>query len=146
MDDFITPAQARRFYDRIGHGLDARPLCERRALDALSEQGDFAHAGTVVEFGCGTGRFAARLLRERLPDGAAYLGLDVSPGMVRLAGAAVAPWAGRAGSSAPGAPSSWRASPRGARRRRAWSPASGPQSGRSTARCSAAAALSSSGA
>jgi ubiquinone/menaquinone biosynthesis C-methylase UbiE len=49
----------------------------------------------VVEFGCGTGRFGARLLRERLPGDATYLGLDVSPHMVDLARAAVAPWAGR---------------------------------------------------
>ena len=92
---FITHEQARRFYDRIGRGQDARPLSERRALDALAEQGDFGRATAVVEFGCGTGRFGARLLRERLPGDATYLGLDVSPHMVDLARAAVAPWAGR---------------------------------------------------
>ena len=37
---------------------------ERRALDALAEQGDFGRARAVLEFGCGTGRFAARLLRD----------------------------------------------------------------------------------
>ena len=93
---FITPEQARRFYDRIGRGQDARPLSERRALDALEAQADFARASSVLEFGCGTGRFAARLLREQLPGGATYLGLDVSPHMTALAGAAVAPWADRA--------------------------------------------------
>ncbi len=93
---FITPEQARRFYDRIGRGQDARPLSERRALDALAAQADFARASSVIEFGCGTGRFAARLLREQLPGGATYLGLDVSPHMTALAGAAVAPWADRA--------------------------------------------------
>jgi SAM-dependent methyltransferase len=93
---FITHEQARRFYDRIGRGQDARPVSERRALDALAAQGDFARAQAVVEFGCGTGRFGARLLRERLPRDATYLGLDVSPHMVALAGAAVAPWTGRA--------------------------------------------------
>ncbi len=93
---FITHEQARRFYDRIGRGLDARPVSERRALDALAAQGDFARAEAVVEFGCGTGRFGARLLRERLPGDATYLGLDVSPHMVALASAAVAPWTGRA--------------------------------------------------
>ena len=50
----------------------------------------------MLEFGCGTGRFAARLLREQLPGGATYLGLDVSPHMTGLARAAVAPWVGRA--------------------------------------------------
>jgi ubiquinone/menaquinone biosynthesis C-methylase UbiE len=70
-------------------------MSERRALDALAAQGDFGRAAAVVEFGCGTGRFGARLLRERLPGDATYLGLDVSPHMVDLARAAVAPWAGR---------------------------------------------------
>ena len=93
---FITPEQARRFYDRIGRGQDARPLSERRALDALVAHGDFGSAASVLEFGCGTGRFAARLLRGELPAAATYLGLDVSPHMVELARAAVAPWAGRA--------------------------------------------------
>jgi SAM-dependent methyltransferase len=93
---FITPAQARRFYDRIGRGQDARPLSERRALDALAAQGDFGRATAVLEFGCGTGRFAARLLREGLPRDATYQGLDVSPRMVGLARAAVGPWTGRA--------------------------------------------------
>ena len=93
---FITHEQARRFYDRIGRGQDARPLSERRALDALAAQGDFGSAAAVLELGCGTGRFAARLLREGLPGDATYLGLDVSPHMVRLARAALARWPGRA--------------------------------------------------
>ena len=96
MADFISHEQARRFYDRIGRAQDARPVSERRALDALAAQGDFEHAAAVVELGCGTGRFAARLLRDRLPGDATYLGLDVSPRMIELAHAAVAPWAGRA--------------------------------------------------
>ncbi len=96
MAGYVSHAQARRFYDRIGRGQDARPLSERRALDALAAQGDFGHAATVVEFGCGTGRFAARLLREYLPGEATYLGVDVSPHMIELASAAVTPWAGRA--------------------------------------------------
>jgi SAM-dependent methyltransferase len=96
MTRYVSHDQARRFYDRIGRGQDARPVSERRALNALAAQGDFGRAAAVVEFGCGTGRFAARLLRERLPGDATYLGVDVSPRMVELASAAVAPWAGRA--------------------------------------------------
>ena len=92
----ITHEQAQRVYDRIGRGQDARPVSERRALDALVEHAAFERATAVGEFGCGTGRFAARLLRERLPAGATYAGVDVSPHMVELARAAVAPWAGRA--------------------------------------------------
>ena len=93
---FITHDQARRFYDRIGRWQDARPLCERRALDALVERGAFERAQAVLELGCGTGRFAAQLLRERLPAGATYVGVDVSPHMVALARGAVAPWGERA--------------------------------------------------
>lgn len=93
---FITHGQARRFYDRIGRAQDARLLCERRALDALTEYAAFERAASVLEFGCGTGRFAAHLLRERLPAGATYVGVDVSPRMAELARAAVAPWGARA--------------------------------------------------
>jgi SAM-dependent methyltransferase len=93
---YVSHEQARRFYDRIGRGQDARPVSERRTLDALAAQGDFERASAVVEFGCGTGRFAARLLRERMPGGATYLGIDVSPRMVSLANAALAPWQDRA--------------------------------------------------
>jgi SAM-dependent methyltransferase len=93
---YVSHEQARRFYDRIGRGQDARPVSERRALDALVEQGDFRRAAAVVEFGCGTGRFAARLLRERLPGDTTYLAVDVSPRMVALAGAALTPWQDRA--------------------------------------------------
>ena len=93
---YVSHAQARRIYDRIGRLQDTRPLSERRALDALVERAAFERAGAVLEFGCGTGRLAARLLAERLPAGARYLGLDVSPTMVSLARAAVAPWGDRA--------------------------------------------------
>jgi SAM-dependent methyltransferase len=93
---FVTHEQARRIYDRIGRLQDTRPVSERRALDALVERAAFERAGAVPEFGCGTGRLAARLLDERLPAGARYRGFDVSPRMVQLARAAVAPWADRA--------------------------------------------------
>jgi len=95
-DRFITHAQARAVYDRIGRWQDTRPVSERRALDALLEYAAFERAAAVVEFGCGTGRLAARLLGERLPGGATYLGVDVSPRMVSLAREAVKSWAGRA--------------------------------------------------
>jgi SAM-dependent methyltransferase len=93
---FVTHQQARWIYDHIGRWQDTRPLSERRAMDALVEYAAFERAGAVLEFGCGTGRLAARLLAERLPAGARYHGLDVSPRMVQLARAAVAPWGDRA--------------------------------------------------
>jgi SAM-dependent methyltransferase len=96
MTEAISREKARKFYDRIGRAQDARPINERRALDAIVEQGDFPHAQAVVEFGCGTGRFAARLLRERLPGDATYLGVDLSPRMVALAHTSLVPWQDRA--------------------------------------------------
>jgi ubiquinone/menaquinone biosynthesis C-methylase UbiE len=95
-DRFVSHEQARAIYDRIGRWQDTRPRSERRALESLLEHAAFERAAAVVEFGCGTGRLAARLLRERLPDRAAYLGVDVSPRMVALAHDAVAPWRVRA--------------------------------------------------
>ena len=65
-------------------------------MDEIAWRGDFYNAAALLEFGCGTGRFAARLLETKLPAGAAYLGLDVSPTMVELAREALAPWGARA--------------------------------------------------
>ena len=92
---YLDHGQARRIYDRIGRYQDTRPLSERRAMDEIAWRGDFYNAAAVLEFGCGTGRFATRLLETKLPAGAAYLGLDVSPTMVGLAREALAPWGGR---------------------------------------------------
>jgi len=49
----------------------------------------------VFELGCGTGRFAAELLARELPSDARYVGVDVSPVMVRIARARLAAWAAR---------------------------------------------------
>ena len=38
-----------------------------------------------MEFGCGTGRLAERLLRDHLPDAATYVAVDSSSTMVSLA-------------------------------------------------------------
>jgi SAM-dependent methyltransferase len=93
---FVSHEQARAIYDRIGRWQDTRPRSERRALESLIERAAFERASAVMEFGCGTGHLAAKLLRERLPGHAVYLGVDVSPRMVTLACGAVAPWRERA--------------------------------------------------
>jgi ubiquinone/menaquinone biosynthesis C-methylase UbiE len=62
------------------------------AVRAASERARLA----VFELGCGTGRFVASLLGDRLPDDARYLGVDVSPKMVALARQQLGPWAPRA--------------------------------------------------
>jgi cyclopropane fatty-acyl-phospholipid synthase-like methyltransferase len=45
----------------------------------------FPESTSILEFGCGTGRLARRLLRDHLPPDATYTGIDVSPVMVRIA-------------------------------------------------------------
>ena len=93
---YLSHQQARKVYDLIGRRQDSRLLSERLALDALVEQSAFGEAHAVFEFGCGTGRFAARLLRTRLPGDCHYVAVDVSPTMVDLARAALAEWPERA--------------------------------------------------
>jgi ubiquinone/menaquinone biosynthesis C-methylase UbiE len=92
----LTREQARRVYDRIGARQDTQAFYEDRATESLIEHGDFEAAHRVLEFGCGTGRFAARLLAEHLPADARYRALDLSPAMVRLAQARLAPFGSRA--------------------------------------------------
>ncbi len=80
----LTRTQAREFYNRFGERQDAQSWYEDAALDELCANGNFGEATSVVEFGCGTGRFAKRLLSEVLPSNATYRGLDQSSTMVAL--------------------------------------------------------------
>ena len=92
----LTHAQARHFYDRFGKKQDTQAFYENAALDALIAHADFSEAQHVFELGCGTGRLAARLLSQYLPQQATYLGLDVSQTMINLARQQVTPYAPRA--------------------------------------------------
>jgi cyclopropane fatty-acyl-phospholipid synthase-like methyltransferase len=92
----LSPADARRTYDRIGRLQDTQAFYEDRATGLLLRHGGFESARAVFEFGCGTGRFAHRLLAERLAPDATYRGMDVSPTMVGLARRRLARFAPRA--------------------------------------------------
>lgn len=92
----FTVEQARAFYDRFGRKQDWQSFYEDPAIQALIDHATFGAAHRVIEFGCGTGRFAERLLRSYLPADATYLGTDVSPTMVGLAQQRLQPWSGRA--------------------------------------------------
>ncbi len=92
----LTHAETKAFYDRFGARQDSQAFYEDRATDELIAHGAFAEARAVFEFGCGTGRFAARLLAEHLPPEATYHGVDISDTMVELARARLAPWRERA--------------------------------------------------
>lgn len=92
----LTRSQARNFYDRFGSKQDTQAFYENEALDDLIAHAAFEQAGKVFEFGFGTGRFAFRLLSERLPASASYFGIDLSRTMTGLAEKRIAPYAGRA--------------------------------------------------
>jgi ubiquinone/menaquinone biosynthesis C-methylase UbiE len=92
----LSREQARRVYDRIGARQDTQAFYEDRATNILLAHGEFAAAQRVLELGCGTGRFAARLLAEYLPADASYRGLDLSPTMVQLAQSRLASFGSRA--------------------------------------------------
>jgi SAM-dependent methyltransferase len=91
----LTRDQTRRFYDRLGRRQDWQRY-EDRALDVLLLEGGFETARAVFELGCGTGRLAERLLRERLPADARYVGSDLSRTMAGIAGARLSAWPDRA--------------------------------------------------
>ncbi len=92
----LTIAQARAFYDRFGTRQDAQSFYEDRALDVLGDHGAFSTATSLFEFGCGTGRFAKRLLAQALAPEARYVGVDVSSTMVCLARERLRHWPDRA--------------------------------------------------
>ena len=81
----LTHAEARAFYDRMGAKQDTQGFYEDAATRDLVAHASFEEARAVVEFGCGTGRFAKGLLEQHTPPTATYLGVDVSPRMVELA-------------------------------------------------------------
>ncbi len=92
----LRPSEAQAFYDKFGKKQDSQEFYEKPALEALVAHAHLTEAEKVFEFGCGTGRLAARLLVGILPASATYLACDVSPTMVRLAQARLAPYAERA--------------------------------------------------
>jgi ubiquinone/menaquinone biosynthesis C-methylase UbiE len=92
----LSAEQARRVYDRIGARQDTQGFYENPALDRLVRAASFGQAQAVVELGCGTGRFAKRLLNDELPEHASYAGFDISPTMVGLARERLQPFRERA--------------------------------------------------
>ncbi|RME25231.1 MAG: class I SAM-dependent methyltransferase [Candidatus Zixiibacteriota bacterium] len=91
----LTPAEIKRFYDAFGQKQD-RQFYEAKPVDALIAQGAFHTAQYVIELGCGTGKLAARLLRDVLPPSCRYLGLDISDTMIALCRDNLAPFGDRA--------------------------------------------------
>ncbi len=76
MDRTLSREDARAYYERFAEKQDRQGWYEDAALDRLIDTGGFGNACTVLELGCGTGRFARQLLDRHLPEDARYLGLD----------------------------------------------------------------------
>lgn len=96
MERLFSVQQAARFYNRLGGALDTQAFYEKPAQDDLAVHLNLENCRAVVEFGCGTGRFAAQLLERVMPPDAIYLGLDVSGTMVGLATRRLARYGSRA--------------------------------------------------
>jgi ubiquinone/menaquinone biosynthesis C-methylase UbiE len=92
----LTRSQARTFYDRFGKKQDAQAFYEDAALDELTAHAAFEQFEKVFELGCGTGRFASRLLTKHLSLSASYLGIDLSQTMIAIAEKRLLPYKERA--------------------------------------------------
>ena len=92
----LSHEEARRVYTRIGALQDTQAYYEDRATNVLVSHFDLSRARSVFEFGCGTGRFASRLLEKELPASATYRAVDVTPAMVELARKRLARFGARA--------------------------------------------------
>jgi SAM-dependent methyltransferase len=94
-----------RIFDHLAHLYDAgwlqRALYEAVQDRALAELRR-CQPRSVLDVGCGTGIFAARLDRELAPDG--VFGCDLSAGMLAEAAGPPGGWAG-CGATRPGCPS-----------------------------------------
>lgn len=86
----------RRYYDRVGRGQDTQRFYEDPPTGRLRDCAQFATAATVVELGCGTGRFPRSLLHGQLPGAASYRGFELSGRMTSIATSRLRPWAARA--------------------------------------------------
>ncbi len=95
-DRYLSPAQAKRFYNRLGSRQEWQGFFENPAINELIAHAAFDSAHSVFEFGCGTGTLAARLLQRHLPTDARYVGVDISSTMSSLAKERLKPWSERA--------------------------------------------------
>lgn len=90
----LDPQAVKRFYDRFGARQDSQAFYEDAALDSIFAHSDFAGSTSIAEFGCGTGRFAVRILAAA--PTASYVGFDVSTTMLDLTRRRLAPFGPRA--------------------------------------------------
>ena len=77
----LTQTETEKFYDALGAKQDGAGYYEDVTLAELTRFANFESAASIVEFGCGTGRFAEEILRL---NNASYWGCDVSATMIQL--------------------------------------------------------------
>ena len=92
----LNRSAAQGYYDRFGEKQDSQGFYEDPAVDDLIAHAELNDVKCVFEFGCGTGKLAARLLENHLSSSAKYLGCDISPVMIDLARSRLAAYAERA--------------------------------------------------
>jgi ubiquinone/menaquinone biosynthesis C-methylase UbiE len=92
----LTRSQAQTFYDRFGRRQDTQAFYEDAALVDMIAHAAFDQAEAVFEVGCGTGRFAHRLLTKHLLPSASYIGIDLSKTMISIAMERLSPYKERA--------------------------------------------------
>ncbi|MEO6772182.1 MAG: class I SAM-dependent methyltransferase [Kofleriaceae bacterium] len=95
-DQVLSPTAAQAYYDRFGKKQDSQGFYEDPALNELVAHASFQEARFVFEFGCGTGKFASRVLEKSMLPSASYLGCDISPVMIGLAKRRLEPYGERA--------------------------------------------------
>jgi ubiquinone/menaquinone biosynthesis C-methylase UbiE len=88
----LSHEEARQFYDAFGAKQDTQGWYEDPANAVMLAKAKLRDATNVVEFGCGTGRLAAKLLRSELDAGCRYAGFDSSRTMCGLATERLQPW------------------------------------------------------
>ncbi len=77
----LSHADVETFYDAFGARQDGAGYYEDVTLAELTRFANFETATSIVEFGCGTGRFAEEMLRL---NNASYWGCDISATMIEL--------------------------------------------------------------
>jgi ubiquinone/menaquinone biosynthesis C-methylase UbiE len=92
----LTLEEAKAYYDGFGAKQDSQSFYEGPAIKVLIGNSHFDQAGSVFEFGCGTGHFAQELFTEHLSPDAKYRSIDISTTMIQLATERLKPFEPRA--------------------------------------------------
>jgi ubiquinone/menaquinone biosynthesis C-methylase UbiE len=88
----LSKKETKDFYDKFGAKQDWQSFYENSAIKTLIKHSDFDKAKSVLEFGCGTGKFAKDLLENHLAKDCQYLGIDLSETMIEIASKRLKPF------------------------------------------------------